>query len=122
VLPLQGLWTYDGHWALEILFADTSTWAGQIYIDGELVNRAKGFDEAFGFQLLGGRPFFFYSREGHMGFSYDNQEVDLRYEEIPHYMCCGESSLNPVHAQNMTAFFARQETTWYYVELGVFEP
>jgi hypothetical protein len=120
VLPLQSLWTYDGHWALEILFADETTFAGEVFIDGDLVNEHNGYDEAFGLQLLAGEPFFFYSRGGHVGYSYDGQETDLEYEEIPHYRCCGESPLNPVQAENMVAFFAVRDQAWFYVELGRF--
>ena len=120
VLPLQGLWTYDGQWALEILLADQSTWSGQIFIDGELVNAVKGYDEAFGFQLLAGKAFFFYRRDGHIGYSFDGQETDLEYQDIPHYRCCGESGLNPVQARNMVAFFADRANSWFYVELGDF--
>ncbi len=121
LLPLQGLWTYDGHWALEILFADESTWAGQVFVDGELVNEVNGYDEAFGFQLLAGKPFFFYLRNGRAGYSFDGQEMDLDYDEITHYRCCAESSLNPVQARDMVAFFALREQTWFYVELGSFD-
>jgi hypothetical protein len=121
VLPLQSLWTYDGHWALEILFADETTFAGEVFIDGSLVNERDGYDEAFGLQLLAGEPFFFYSRDGHVGYSHDGLETDLEYEEIPHYRCCGESPLNPVQAENMVGFFAVREENWFYVELGRFE-
>jgi hypothetical protein len=121
VLPLQGLWTFDGRWALEILFADETTWAGEVFIDGELVNAANGYDEAFGLQLLGGELFYFYRRGGHVGYSYDGNETDLAYDDIPHYRCCGESPLNPLQAEDMVAFFAVHEQTWFYVELGLFE-
>jgi hypothetical protein len=121
VLPLQGLWTFDGQWGLEILFADQSTWAGEIFIDGNLVGGVNGYDEGFGLQLLAGEPFFFYSRDGHVGYSYDGQETDLVYEEIPHYRCCSESPLNPLQAESMVAFFAVREQTWFYVELGRFD-
>jgi hypothetical protein len=120
-LPMQGLWTYGGHWALEALYADADTWAGQVYLDGKLVNTLEGYDEAFGFQLLGGKPFFFYERDGRVGFSYDGQEADLGYGEVIHYRCCAESVLNPTQAENMVAFFARRDSTWYYVELGLFD-
>jgi hypothetical protein len=120
VLPLQGLWTYDGHWAVEILLADESTWSGQVFIDGELVNAMRGYDEAFGFQLLAEKAFYFYRRDGHMGYSFDDQETDLDYQEIPHYRCCGESGLNPVQARTMVAFFADRANSWVYVELGDF--
>lgn len=119
-VPLQGLWTYDQHWALEILLSTPEIWAGQIYIDGELINQKDGYDDAFGFQLLAGKPFFFYQRDGQMGFSYDNSEADLPYNNIPHYLCCSESILNPIQSVNMVAFFAQHGEDWYYVELGDF--
>ena len=119
-LPLQALWSYDGHWALEVLYADTETWAGHVYIDGELVNALKGYDEAFGFQLLDGKPFYFYVREGSVGISYAGEEADIGYDEVIHYRCCAESTLNPVQAVNMVALFAQRDGTWSYVELGRF--
>ena len=119
-LPLQALITYDSHWALEILYADETTWAGQVFIDGELVNEQKGYDEAFGLQLLTGKLFYFYMRDGLAGYSYDGKETDLDYTEIPHYRCCSESVVNPIPAENMVAFFAQRDGTWYYVELGAF--
>lgn len=120
-LPLRGLWTYDGHWALEMLLADENAWAGQIWIDGQMVNSNRGYREAFGLQLLAGKEFYFFERDGQLGYSYDGQEFDLGYEDIPHYRCCSESALNPVQAKTMVAFFAVQGNSWYYVELGEFE-
>lgn len=120
-VPLQGLWTYGRHWALELLYSTPETWAGQIFIDGALINQEKGYKDAFGFQLLSGRPFFFYQRNGSIGISYDGQEADLGYTNVLHYLCCSESILNPIPAESMVAFFAQRDETWYYVELGVFE-
>jgi hypothetical protein len=120
-VPVQALWTYDKHWALEILYSDESTWAGKIYIDGVLINDQKGYDDAFGLQLLAGKPFYFFSRDGQVGYSYNGKETDLGYDEIPHYRCCGESEINPKPGQNMVAFFANKANTWYYVELGIFK-
>ena len=121
VMPLQGLWTYGRHWALEILYADPETWAGRIFIDGILINQERGYNEAFGFQLLSGKPFYFYQRNGLIGIAYDGQEVNLDYTNIPHYLCCSESALNPIPAEDMVAFFAQRDETWYYVELGNFK-
>jgi hypothetical protein len=120
-LPLQGLWTYDGHWALEILLSTPSVWAGEIFLDGDLVNEQLGYDDAFGFQVLSGKPFYFYQRGGHIGLSFDSQEVDLGYSEVPHYQCCSGSVLNPKQAEDMVAFFAERDGAWYYVEVGVFD-
>lgn len=120
-LPLQSLWSYDGHWALELLYSDAETWAGRVFVDGEMLNAVRGYDEAFGFQLLAGRPFYFFRREGSVGFSYDGGEADLGYDDVVHYRCCAESVLNPVQAEEMVGFFAAREGTWYYVELGRFD-
>jgi len=118
---LRALWTYDGHWALEVLLIDRSTRSGEVYIDGELISARKAYDEAFGLQLLADKPFFFYRRNSRVGYSYNGHETELNYDEVPHYRCCLESSINPVQARNMVAFFAVREQTWFYVELGVFD-
>ncbi|MGM0375038.1 MAG: hypothetical protein ACQEQQ_11550 [Chloroflexota bacterium] len=121
VMPLQALWAYDDHWVLEILFSEEEIWKGEIFRDGELLNDLKGYDESFGFQLLASEPFYFYQRGDTVGFSYAGEEKDLPYNRIPHYYCCGESTLNPIHSENMVAFFAQQDEEWFYLELGAFE-
>jgi hypothetical protein len=120
-VPLQGLWTYDGHWALEILLATPDEWKGQLYVDGQLLNDLRGYEEAFGSQLLGGKLFYFYQRDGVIGINYDGQESDLGYSQVPHYGCCSASALNPQQAEDMLAFFAERDGSWFYVELGKFE-
>jgi hypothetical protein len=127
---LRGLWAYSNHWALEIaqvtqkissqneISLDSS---GQIVQDGKLLNERNGYDEAFGFQLMNGKPFYFFKRDGQIGISYDNQEVPLGYAQIPHYQCCSGAELNPKIAQSMVAFFAQRDEKWYYVEIGVFK-
>ena len=120
-LPLQGLWTFDGHWALEILMATPDVWAGRIFVDGELVSEDLGCEDAFGFQLLAGAPFYFCQHQGLIGAVFGSAEIDLRYNQIPHYQCCSGTALNPRQAEDMVAFFAEHEGAWYYVEIGAFE-
>lgn len=67
-----------------------------------------------------GKPFFFYSKAGVIGFSYDGQETDLDYTEIPHYQCCNAVAYNPQPAKNMVAFFASKGERDFYVEIGAF--
>ncbi len=124
---LAGLWVYDSHWALETVLINlegddvTTPFAlGQVTIDGVLQNESKGYDDAFGLQTMAGKPFFFFKKDGKIGYSYDGQETMLGYDEVPHYNCCSASVINPIHAQNMVAFFARTGDAWYYVELGNF--
>ena len=121
VLPLQSLWSYEDHWALEILYAEEEIWQGRIYLNGELLNESQDYQEAFGFQLLGGKPFYFFQREDALGYSYDGIEMELPYDSIPHYNCCSASTINPLPAENMVAFYALTGDDWYYVELGDFQ-
>ncbi len=126
---LRGLWVYDDHWMLETVYVNNeqdgneiSSWAvGQITLDGELLNDRYGYDEAFGLQTIHGRPFYFYQEDGKIDANYDGVAINLGYDEIPHYNCCSASTLNPMIAQNMVAFFARQGSDWYYVEIGAFD-
>jgi hypothetical protein len=119
--PLIGLWVYDDYWVLETTLITSEGPNGRISWNGELLNERYGYEEMFGFQLMAGRPFYFFKQAGKVGFSFDGQVVDASYEEVPHYVCCGLAQINPIAARNMVAFFAEREGTWYYVELGVYE-
>lgn len=128
VSALRHLWTYDDHWALETAYVTVRTEAnviysdavGQVTVDGVLLNDQFGYNEAFGFQTIHGRPFYFFKRDGKIGANYEGVEIPLGYDEIPHYGCCSAATLNPSMFQNMVAFFARKGETWYYAEIGVF--
>ena len=125
---LRGLWTYADHWALETAYVTTrqtgnvvdSRATGQISIDGKMLNKQFGYQEAFGFQTMHGKGFYFFKQHGNIGVVYDNVTIPLGYSEVPHYGCCSAATLNPRVSQNMVAFFARKGSTWYYVEIGVF--
>ncbi len=121
ITPLLGLWVYDGHWVLETALLAPESIVGQITRDGELLNASQSYSDMFGFELMHGRPFFFFRRDAGLGYSYDGHEVLAGYDEIPRYNCCSESQLNARRAQDMVAFFARRARTWYYVEIGVFD-
>ncbi len=131
IVPLQGLWSYDRNWVLEYVRITniydkagntvSSGVVGHLVKNGVLLNDQFSMDEIFGFQLLNGRPFYFFERGGKIGISYNEQETILGFEEIPHYGCCSAAMLNPQRAQNMVSFFAREGSVWYYVEIGVFD-
>ena len=128
VNALRGLWVYDGHWALEAAKisetqqgnAITVNAVGQIIVDGKILNESLGYEEAFGFQTLNGRPFYFFKRNGKIGASYDGVEIPLAYDQVPHYGCCSMGTLNPRTYQDMVEFLAAKDGNWYYVEIGVF--
>jgi hypothetical protein len=120
VTSLRGLWTYADHWVLETAYIAHDSIGGRLSRDGQALNASLGYEEAFDFQLLHGRPFYFFKKDGKIGFSYDGKDVPAGYDEIPHYGCCSDSEVNPRSAQNLVAFFARRDGAWYYVEMGVF--
>jgi hypothetical protein len=126
---LRGLWADDNHWILEVAHAarrfsfsneiDFDVW-GEVIQDGISLNKQHGYQEAFGFQLMKGKPFYFFKKRGQLGVSYNGVEIPLGYTQVPHYWCCSASELNPRSAKNMAAFFAQRGGVWYYVEIGVF--
>ena len=89
-------------------------------MDGEILNESHGYEEAFGFQTLNGRPFYFFKRNGKIRASYDNVEIPLDYDRIPHYGCCSAAELNPRRYKDMLDFLATRDGNWYYIEIGVF--
>jgi len=70
---------------------------------------------------MNGKPFYFYKRDSQINISYDNREIQSRYDQTPHYQCCSGSQLNPKSAKNMVAFFAQRGKKWFYVEIGVYK-
>lgn len=128
---LRGLWTYNQHWILEVATITTiynemtnesvSVATGQIIEDGELLNKRYSCQEMFGFQLMGGKPFYFFKTGDKISISYDGQVTSLEYDFVPHYNCCSGAELNPRSTRNMVSFFAQRNGTWYYVEIGIFE-
>ena len=125
---LRGLWVYGDHWVLETAYitqrseGDTiySDAVGQVTLDGVLLNDKFGYEEAFGFQTIQGKPFYFYKLNGKIDAWYDGNDIPLGYDKILHYGCCSAATLNPHMSQNMVAFFAQRGDTWYYAEIGVF--
>jgi hypothetical protein len=121
---------YDTHWVLETTQAKPplppntqqvdSFFKGEVFIDGHSLDALHGYDQSFGFQTIHGRPFYFYTRNGKTGVSYDGQEIPLGYDGVYHYGCCSGGALNPRMAQNIIGFFAWRGDRWYYTEIGVF--
>src|SRR5512143_600870 len=104
--PLDGPWTYGKHWALIILDAKPDGQQGwnpytRLVQDGQDVTQAKGYQQAFNFAVLDGKPFYFYQKDDKIGLSFDGQELAQGYDEIPHYQCCSGSLLNPESSMKM---------------------
>ena len=126
---LRGLWTYSDHWVIEVAHVTLVPVSnetplepsGEIFLDGMSLNDSNGYDQTFGFQLVKGKPFYFFQQNGKIGISFDGEQSRLDYDQILHYQCCSAAELNPRIAPNMVSFFAQRLGKWYYVEIGVFE-
>lgn len=126
ISPLRGLWVDDEHWILETAYVKNiidgnsiySEAVGQIYRDGVLLNEQFGYEEMFGFQLLDGKPFYFYKKDGRIYLSYNNEDLPVAYDEIPHYRCCSGAALNPIAGINWIGFWGQRDGVWYYTEIG----
>lgn len=118
---LRGFWALGDQWFLETAYVTAENYGGRLSRDGELLQPLQGPDEAFDFQPLNDKPFYFVAESGTVDLSYDGRTIATSYDEVPHYQCCSASVLNPLHAQDMLAFFARRGATWYYVEAGFFK-
>ena len=121
VNALRGLWSDEANWVLEVARAkgnsDTFQVIGEIYQNGISYNQKYGYQATFEYQLLGGKPFFFYQKHDQIGVSYDGQEIPLGIDEIPHYGCCSGAELNPRQYLSLIDFFARKGQAWYFVEI-----
>jgi len=111
-MPVKGLWSWDGHWLLEV--------DGFLVQDGEMLNERLGFEEVFGWQLLHGKPFYYFRKGPRVGISYDERTLPLYFEEVIHYRCCEPSMFNNDGNEDMAWFYGLREGMWYYVEVGVY--
>ena len=126
---VYGVWTHGDHWYMEMAHVAYETEGnifkgitkGEIFRSGESLSQLFGYDEAFGFQILAGEPFYFFKKGGEIGLNYAGEEEMIGFDEVAHHYCCGFSIYNPAHYKNMVAFFASSEGKRYYVEAGVFE-
>src|SRR5271157_1518180 len=126
--PLRGLWSYDDHWVLEIaritekkvgtngIEVDAQ---GELVEDGRSLNDQYGYGEAFSFQTLGGRPFYFFQKNGTVDAWYDGQVVPLGYARVSHYGCCSAAKVNPRWFTNRVLFFASRGSSDYFVQISL---
>ncbi len=107
---ILNLGAYDSHWVLET--------AGSIVEDGVALNQQYGYEESFGWQLLAGKPFYFFRKDGKVSFSYDGQAQPMQFDSVTHYVCCSAGVLRPLGNDSMITFFAQKDNVETYVEVG----
>ena len=122
---LRGKWVSGDDWYVEIAHVETGAEEqfskGDIYKNGKSLNEDKGYEESFDFQILNGEPFYFFSKDGKIGFSYAGVETKLDFDGVPHHLCCSAGTGNPSHYPQMVSFKPWKGDERFYVELGKFD-
>jgi hypothetical protein len=106
--PVRGLWSWDGHWVIEL--------PGIVVMDGEILNDRLGTPEMFTWRLLGDSPFYFYRKDGRIFATYNQQPMPVQYDEVISQSQLGANILLQMRTYEYgLAFYAREGDTWYYV-------
>lgn len=110
-VPMNTFQAWEDHWILEV--------DDFVIQDGEIINQRLGFEEVFDWNLIHGKPFYFFRKGPQVGLSYDGQFLQPYYHEIIHGYCCGLALNNPTFGENTVRFFGKREDTWYYVVVEI---
>jgi hypothetical protein len=108
--PVRALQSYNGQWVLET--NDT------VIMDGSDLRELTAYSEIFHWQILNGKPFYFFINEGKAGLSYGGQILPVQYEQVIHGQCCEPAIFNPSGNSRIVWFYALRNGIWHYVELG----
>jgi hypothetical protein len=109
----QSFQAWNGHWLLEV--------QGFLFEDGKNLNDTLGYEEIFGWQLVNGKPFYYFRKGPRLGISYDGQVQAVYIDDMFHYGCCGFAANDNGGNQAMVWFYALRDGMWYYVEIGHYE-
>lgn len=113
--PIKGLTAWQGRWVLEV--------SGKVFVNGPSLNKSLGYAEIFGWHLVAGEPFYFFTKiaNGTVGVSYAGRVLPYEYKQVQHYLCCEPAAFNPGENEYMTWFYGLRDGKWYYVEMGVYK-
>ena len=127
---LQEAWSYDGHWVIEFvtddyLMKDNSVRQHvDVVRDGISLKKERNYKEVFAFQLLAGKPFYFFKKHDNtFGVNFDGNEIELSYDDIRYDnpLAVFGLDLSIFQYQNMVKFSAEKDGVWRSVVIGVFE-
>lgn len=110
-------WVYQNHWAIQAYCQDRF----DIFLDGVSLNESNDYQSSFGFQVLGGKPFYMFKKDDQVGLFYDDKEVFLGYDSVVLAYCCTIDIHPPMHYENMIVFAAEKGEKLYYVAIGLFK-
>ena len=110
--PTISLYSWEGKWALKV--------GDEVLINGISLNDELGYDAVIHWQLLDGKPFYIFRKEGKIRLSYEGQTLPYQppYDEVIHDRCCEAAEFNVSGNPHMVWFYARRNGWWNYVEIG----
>lgn len=117
-------WEYDNHWVIEVVANNADSMPPindkiDIIRDGVSLKLENGYKEVFAFQVLAGKPFYFFKKEDDtMGINYNDKEIMVDYDDVrysnPHPGLDG----GIVQYQNMVDFAAAKNGVWHVVVIS----
>ena len=127
---LLEVWGYDDHWVIEFVTANSEITSDgippgseniDIVRDGASLKQENSYKEVFAFQLLAGKPFYFFKKQDNtFGVNYDGHEIELDYDEIDYLNPRPELDKSIIQYENMVIFNPKKDGSWSYIEIGVF--
>jgi hypothetical protein len=107
--PIRGLWAWQNRWVLEV--------EGHIVVDGQDLGQNLGAQETFDWQIMAGKPFYFFIKDGIVNAMYGDQLLSLGYDAVVHDTCCEAGAFDVGHNDHMVWFYAKKDDIWRYAEL-----
>jgi hypothetical protein len=95
-------WSIGDHWVAETFCEGTS----DIVLDGLSLNETYGYSESFAASTISGKIFYFFKRDGKIGFYFDGAEYMTVYEDVLYHFCCEISLYNPEYYTDQVQFYA----------------
>ena len=109
--PMHAFYVRNNHWILEVL--------NEVIIDGKSLNKKLSYDSIFRYVFFKDKPLYFFMKEGKIGISYDGKTLPYSYDKVPHYPCCDNVGISV--NEHMLWFYGLRNSTWYYVEMGIYD-
>jgi hypothetical protein len=113
--PLISFQQWQDQWVMEV--------DGEVIVNGGFLHQKHGYNKAFHWQLLNGKPFFLFEDDGKFGISFNGKVLPVEFDEII-YTMCGDRllppTLGPWGNSSIVGFYGRKEGYWHYFELGSF--
>lgn len=111
--PVRQLTAWGDRWVVEV--------DNMIIVDGQNLNEQHGYEESFGWRLVGDKPLYFFKQGGKVRISYNGQVLPAAYDEVLHHLCCEPARYNMGGSDTVVSFYARKGRAWRFVDLGVFD-